>query len=123
MDELSKELHGHVAETHSGGAGADGEGGLRVPAARDGQRIPAAVPAAGLRHLEVTAHRGYLEFAQLMKDLVDIHFPRAETIRVVLDNLNTHVFGALYEGVHAGRGAAGSHGSWSSITRRSMAVG
>lgn len=32
-----------------------------------------------------------------MKALVDVYFPKAEVIRVVLDNLNTHVFGALYE--------------------------
>jgi hypothetical protein len=32
-----------------------------------------------------------------MKALADVHFPRAEVIRVVLDNLNTHVLGALYE--------------------------
>ena len=32
-----------------------------------------------------------------MKALVDVHFPKAEVIRVVLDNLNTDVFGALYE--------------------------
>jgi len=32
-----------------------------------------------------------------MKDLVDNYFPRAEKIRVVLDNLNTHTPAALYE--------------------------
>ena len=32
-----------------------------------------------------------------MKELVDIHFPKAEVIRVVLDNLNTHTPAALYE--------------------------
>ena len=32
-----------------------------------------------------------------MKDLVDVHFPEAEVIRVVLDNLNTHSPAALYE--------------------------
>lgn len=38
-----------------------------------------------------------MAFARVMKALVDDHFPKAETIRVVLDNLNTHVLGALYE--------------------------
>jgi DDE superfamily endonuclease len=33
----------------------------------------------------------------VMKTLVDVYFPKADRIRVVLDNLNTHVFGALYE--------------------------
>ena len=32
-----------------------------------------------------------------MRDLVDIHYPKAERIRVVLDNLSTHSPGALYE--------------------------
>ena len=32
-----------------------------------------------------------------MRDLVDTHYPRAELIRVVLDNLSTHTVGALYE--------------------------
>lgn len=32
-----------------------------------------------------------------MKDLVDVYFPRASKIRVVLDNLNTHTPAALYE--------------------------
>jgi hypothetical protein len=34
-----------------------------------------------------------------MKDLVDIHFPDAEFVRIVLDNLNTHTPGALYEAI------------------------
>lgn len=32
-----------------------------------------------------------------MKDLVDIHFPDAEIIRLVMDNLNTHTISALYQ--------------------------
>ena len=32
-----------------------------------------------------------------MRDLVDVHYPKAERIRVVLDNLSTHSAGALYE--------------------------
>jgi hypothetical protein len=32
-----------------------------------------------------------------MRELVDVHYPDAECIRVVLDNLSTHTAGALYE--------------------------
>jgi hypothetical protein len=32
-----------------------------------------------------------------MKALVDVHLPKAEKVRVGVDNLNTHVLGALYE--------------------------
>ena len=54
-------------------------------------------PLAGWRHVDVTEQRTGRDFAYRMKDLVDVHFPEAEVIRVVLDNLNTHSPAALYE--------------------------
>jgi hypothetical protein len=45
---------------------------------------------AGWRHIKVTDQRTKQDFAGCMNDLVEIHFPEAEKIRVVLDNLNTH---------------------------------
>ena len=38
-----------------------------------------------------------VDFAHCMRDLVDIHFPQADTIVVVMDNLNTHKLASLYE--------------------------
>ena len=38
-----------------------------------------------------------IDFAHGMRDLVDIHFPEAEKIVLVMDNLNTHKFASLYE--------------------------
>jgi transposase len=49
------------------------------------------------RHAKVTDQRTCLDFADCMQDLVDIHYPKAERIRVVLDNLSTHSPGALYQ--------------------------
>jgi hypothetical protein len=49
------------------------------------------------RHAKVTDHRAFTDFAQCMRELVDVHYPNAELIRVVLDNLSTHVPAALYE--------------------------
>jgi hypothetical protein len=54
-------------------------------------------PLTGWREVKTTERRTKVDFAHCMKDLVDIHFPDAAVIRVVLDNLNTHTFGALYE--------------------------
>jgi hypothetical protein len=54
-------------------------------------------PQAGWRHVEVTAQRTMQDFAQQMKWLVDERYPKADVIRVVLDNLNTHKPAALYE--------------------------
>jgi transposase len=49
------------------------------------------------RHVKVTEHRTARDFAVCMRDLADIHYPSAQLIRVVMDNLSTHNPGALYE--------------------------
>jgi transposase len=49
------------------------------------------------RHVKVTDHRACPDFAECMRDLVDIHYPDAECIRVVLDNLSAHSASALYQ--------------------------
>jgi hypothetical protein len=54
-------------------------------------------PLSGWRHLEVTEQRTKRDFAQQMKVLVDVHYPQAEVIRLVCDNLNTHSPASLYE--------------------------
>jgi hypothetical protein len=53
-------------------------------------------PLQGWRHVKVTARRTAQDFAHCMQDLVDVHFPQATVISVVLDNLNTHTPAALY---------------------------
>lgn len=54
-------------------------------------------PQPGERHVHVTEQRTKVDFAQEMQWLVDICYPEAEVIRVVLDNLNTHKIASLYE--------------------------
>ncbi len=54
-------------------------------------------PFQGWRQVTVTPRRTKREFAHCMRELVEVHFPEAEKIRVVLDNLSTHTPGALYE--------------------------
>jgi transposase len=49
------------------------------------------------RKVTVTERRTALDFAACMRELVDVDFPQAERIRVVMDNLSTHTPGALYE--------------------------
>jgi transposase len=49
------------------------------------------------RHAKVTEQRACADFAECMRDLVDLHYPEAERIRVVLDNLSTHTASALYQ--------------------------
>jgi transposase len=49
------------------------------------------------RHAKVTDKRANRDFAECMRDLVDQHYPSADCIRVVLDNLSTHKPASLYE--------------------------
>jgi transposase len=49
------------------------------------------------RTVKVTDSRAAVDFAACMRELTDVHFPEAERIRVVLDNLSTHSAGALYQ--------------------------
>lgn len=53
-------------------------------------------PLENWRHIKVTDRRTAQNWAQCMKDLVDVHFPEAEKVVVVQDNLNTHTPAALY---------------------------
>ena len=97
MDELSKELHGQVAEPISPQPGQPAKEDYEYKRHGTANLFVLLCPLLGWRHLEVTARRGYTEFAHLMQALVDVYFPKADVVRVVLDNLNTHVWGALYE--------------------------
>lgn len=54
-------------------------------------------PLGCWRHTEVTERRTRLDFAEQMRQLADVHYPEADCIHVVLDNLNTHEPASLYE--------------------------
>lgn len=54
-------------------------------------------PKAGFRHVLVTKRRTKQDFAYAMRYLVDVLYPEAECIDVVMDNLNTHHYHSLVE--------------------------
>jgi hypothetical protein len=60
-------------------------------------------PLQGWRHVNVTKRRTTQDFAQPMRLLVDGYFPRAERIRLVVDNLNTHTPRLAVRNLLAGR--------------------
>jgi hypothetical protein len=89
-------------------------------------------PLAGWRHIAVTERRTSAEFAQQMRALVDVHYPEAERIAVVLDNLSTHSPAALYQAFPpaAARRRLGrlefhctpKHGSWLNMAELEFSV-
>jgi hypothetical protein len=54
-------------------------------------------PLQAKRWTDVTAQRTRVDWAHQIKDLVDLRYPEAERIVLVLDNLNTHSPASLYE--------------------------
>ena len=54
-------------------------------------------PLRGWREANVTERRTRVDWAHQMRHLLDVEYPEAEVVRVVLDNLNTHSIASLYE--------------------------
>ena len=89
-------------------------------------------PWSGWRHVKITERKGNIDFAECMRDLVDVHFPGADRVRVVLDNLNTHRPGALYKAFPAAEARrilkrlefhyTPKHGSWLNMAEIEIGV-
>jgi hypothetical protein len=89
-------------------------------------------PLAGWRKVNVTERRTAVDWAHQMRDLVDVHYPDAECVTVVLDNLNTHTPASLYEAfdpAEARRIAeklelvyTPKHGSWLNVAEIELSV-
>jgi len=54
-------------------------------------------PLAGWRHVHASARRTKKDWALQIQELLEVHFPKAKRIRLVMDNLNTHGISSLYE--------------------------
>jgi transposase len=53
-------------------------------------------PLVGRTEIKVTRRRTKVDWAWMIKELVEVHDPAAERIVLVVDNLNTHVKASLY---------------------------
>jgi len=54
-------------------------------------------PLGGKRHVSVTNRRTKVDWAMQIKQLLDVHYPTAKKVTLVMDNLNTHTGASLYE--------------------------
>ncbi len=54
-------------------------------------------PLKGRRYVKVTEHRTKRDWAFFIREIVDVHYPNAKKVVLLMDNLNTHVLYALYE--------------------------
>ena len=89
-------------------------------------------PLEGWRDVKVSERRTAVDYAQVLKELSDAHFPAAEKIVLVQDNLNTHKPASLYEAFPAAEARrlaerfewhfTPKHGSWLNMAESELAV-
>jgi hypothetical protein len=89
-------------------------------------------PLEGWRRIAVTDRRAALDYARVLKELADIHFPAAEKIVLVQDNLSTHTPASLYQAFPAAEARrlverfewhyTPKHGSWLDMAESELAV-
>jgi transposase len=132
LDEKSKQLVGEVREPLAASPGRPARHDYEYERNGTANLFIVCEPLAGWRHVEVTERRTKLDWAHCVQDLVDVHYPEAEKIVLVMDNLNTHTPAALYEAfvpVEARRIArkleihyTPKHGSWLNMAEIELSV-
>ena len=89
-------------------------------------------PFGGKRYVSITDHRAKVDWALQIKQMLEIHYPSAKKVVLVMDNLNTHTGGSLYEAFppHEARALLDrleihytpKHGSWLNIAEIELRV-
>ena len=89
-------------------------------------------PLEGWRRVKVTDRHTALDYAQVLKELSDTHFPKAKKIILVQDNLNIHKPASLYEAFPAAEARrlverfewhyTPKHGSWLDMAESELSV-
>jgi len=92
----------------------------------------ACEPLRGWREIKVTERRTKQDWAHFVQELVDVHYPGAERIVLVMDNLNTHRPASLYEAFEPAEAKriwdrleihyTPKHGSWLNIAECELSV-
>jgi len=97
MDETSKQLTKEIRQTVTAKCGRP----TRVDCVYERNGVSNLFmfyePFGGKRYVSVTDHRKKIDWAFQIKELLDYHYSHAKKVVLVMDNLNTHTGGSLYE--------------------------
>jgi transposase len=132
MDEASKQLLGETRDPMPMAPGQPARQDYEY--VRNGTRnlFICFEPLRGYRRVSVTKRRTKVDWAEAVRELVDVEYPEAEQIVLVLDNLNTHTLGALYEAFEPAEARriarrleihyTPKHGSWLNMAEIELSV-
>lgn len=97
MDETSKQLIKETRTPISSSAGKPMRYDTEYERNGTSNIFLSCEPLKGRRTTKITAHRKKIDWAHFIREIVEIDYPKAEKILLVMDNLNTHAGSSLYE--------------------------
>lgn len=132
MDEASKQLIGEVRDRLPMRAGQIEKYDSEYRRLGTANIFMAVEPLAGKRTTQITDRRTKLDWARFIRHLLEHVYPDAEKIVLVMDNLNTHSGGSLYEAFDAETARkllarleihyTPKHGSWLNMAETELSV-
>jgi len=132
FDETGKALRAHVRPPQGAAPGRPARQDSEYARNGSANLFLACAPHRGWRHVAVTAQRTAVDVAYQLRELADVHFPQAERIVLVTDNLNVHAPSSLYHAfppAEARRLAerfawhyTPTHGSWLNMAEIELSV-
>jgi hypothetical protein len=132
LDETSKQLLGAVRPPELGIPGHPAHSDNEYERLGTATLLLFCEPLRGWRQVRVPERRTKVDWALAIRELVDVHYPNADRIVLVMDNLNTHTPASLYEAfdpAEAKRLAdkleihqTPKHGSWLNIAEIELSV-
>ena len=125
MDEKPYQLLGHVRDPIPAGPGHDLKQDSEYVRHGTCSIFVWVEPLAGRRRVNARQQRTRIDWAHEIDQLLSVDYPQAERIVLVMDNLNTHTLGSLYEAFEPAKARAlaerlelhytPKHGSWLNI--------
>jgi hypothetical protein len=97
LDEASRQLFGEVRDPLPARPGSPARADYEYERKGTCNLFMMCEPLRGWRRVRVTDRRTRRDYAECLKELVDVHYPDAQKVVLVQDNLNTHSGGSLYE--------------------------
>jgi hypothetical protein len=125
MDEKPYQLLGHARESIPAAPSSDAKVDSEYVRCGTCSIFVWVEPLAGRRRVVARRQRTRVDWAREVEQLLTIDYPNAERVRLVMDNLNTHTIGSLYEAFEPAKARAlaqrleihhtPKHGSWLNI--------
>lgn len=132
LDEKSKELHEHLRQPEPMCPGQPAREDSEYARQGTANLFITFEPLTGQRQVKVTERRTRADWAEVIRELVDERYPQAEKLILVMDNLNTHSLGSLYETFPAAEARrlaekielhfTPKHGSWLNMAEIELSV-